>query len=187
MMRGAAPDVSITARGTCVDRLWPCLALEGEVWECGTYHGYSAKAFAEAIVESGTTHTLRCFDTFCGRPTATWQDEPCSGTRFEDTSRARVEARLAAFPFVRLHEGEIPATFAGLDDAQIAFAYVDLDLYAPTAAALEFILPRLVLGGVVIVDDYQTKAWPGVTRAIHARPDPGWVPINGHRVLYLHE
>ncbi|HSD42676.1 MAG TPA: TylF/MycF/NovP-related O-methyltransferase [Burkholderiales bacterium] len=43
--------------------------------------------------------------------------------------------------------------------------HLDVDLYAPTRACLEYFLPRLVSGGVVVCDDYGSSAFPGAARA----------------------
>jgi hypothetical protein len=65
-----------------------------------------------------------------------------------------------------LYPGLIPTTFAGLESSKIAFAHVDVDLYAPTKAALEFILPRMVEHGIVVIDDYGDPHYPGVATAV---------------------
>jgi O-methyltransferase len=54
---------------------------------------------------------------------------------------------------------------------------IDVDLYTPTLAALEFFYPRLVPGGYVFVHDYNSpeSEW-GVSRAVNLfmrdKPEP---------------
>ena len=36
---------------------------------------------------------------------------------------------------------------------------LDFDVYEPTAAALNYLLPLLVPGGIVILDEYGNKGW----------------------------
>lgn len=48
----------------------------------------------------------------------------------------------------------------------IALAYLDLDLYEPTRAALEAILPRLTRGSVVAFDEVDNPKWPGENAAV---------------------
>jgi asparagine synthase (glutamine-hydrolysing) len=48
--------------------------------------------------------------------------------------------------------------------APVAFAHVDVDWYEPVKVCLERIIPRLVTGGSVIVDDYHD--WSGCRRAV---------------------
>ena len=49
----------------------------------------------------------------------------------------------------------------------IAFAYFDLDLYEPTKACLEAILPHLTKGAIVAFDELNWSEFPGETRAFN--------------------
>lgn len=140
-----------------------CLSVQGEFWECGVHRGNTSVALRDLL--RGTGRTLRLFDTFAGRPAKGRHDTGRSMTSFDDTSLEAVRARVPE-AFVAWHVGLIPLTFAGLETARIAFAYVDLDLYASTRDALAFIRPRLVPGGAIVVDDYHDPTWPGVTLAV---------------------
>lgn len=140
-----------------------CLSVPGEYWECGVHQGKTAKGLRDLLC--GTGRTLRLFDTFSGRPEKGPQDTGPSRTTFADTSLARVHAQLPE-SFIAWHVGRIPDTFTGLEDARIAFAYIDLDLYASTRDALTFIRPRLQPGGAIVVDDYDEPYWPGVRLAV---------------------
>lgn len=74
-----------------------------------------------------------------------------------------VRKALADFPGVEYHPGWIPRSFAGLAERDYRFVHLDLDLYDPTLAALEYFYPRLARGGLVVCDDYN---WPGERKAI---------------------
>lgn len=61
-----------------------------------------------------------------------------------------------------------------LPSLQCALAYFDLDIYAPTIAALEAIEERLMLGSVIVFDEFAMRQFPGETVAVreffgHAR------------------
>lgn len=49
---------------------------------------------------------------------------------------------------------------------RIALLNLDVDLYEPTLAALEALYPLVAPGGVVLVDEYGAKAWPGPAQAL---------------------
>jgi len=49
----------------------------------------------------------------------------------------------------------------------IAFAYFDFDIYQPTKACLEKILPRLVKGSIIAFDELNCKSFPGETIAFN--------------------
>ena len=69
---------------------------------------------------------------------------------------------------VDLVEGDvresIPRFLAERQQMSFAVVNIDLDLYEPTKAALEHLFPRVVRGGVVILDDYE--GFPGAKRAV---------------------
>ena len=42
---------------------------------------------------------------------------------------------------------------------------MDLDLYKPTLSALKFLYPKVVNGGIVILDEYAMETFPGESKA----------------------
>jgi len=48
---------------------------------------------------------------------------------------------------------------------QICFAHIDVDLYEPTYYSLKHIIPRMVTGGIIVIDDYDDPIWIGVKPA----------------------
>jgi O-methyltransferase len=58
---------------------------------------------------------------------------------------------------VVLRPGYVPETLAGLEDERFAFVLLDLDLYDPTVASLEFFYPRLAPGGYLVMHDYNSE------------------------------
>lgn len=59
----------------------------------------------------------------------------------------------------------------------VAMAYFDFDLYAPTKACLDAILPRVPKGGILAFDELNSAAFPGETAALLATID-----INRYRL-----
>jgi O-methyltransferase len=120
-------------------------------------------AFAEVGVWRGETSAflhrlaperrLYLFDTFSGFPD---RDLPPGATdaRFRDTSEQAVRRRVGPSPSVMLRPGYVPDTLAGLEGETFAFVLLDLDLFRPTQACLEFFYPRLSPGGYLVVHDY---------------------------------
>ena len=70
------------------------------------------------------------------------------------TSLDEVKLQMAGEAGVEFYPGLIPDTFRGLEDKLIAFAHIDVDQYATTKACCSFIFPRLVSGGIIVIDDY---------------------------------
>ena len=62
---------------------------------------------------------------------------------------------------VRLIQGLLQDTMS--IDEPVAFAHIDVDWYEPVKVCLERIVPNLVVGGSVILDDY--RDWSGCRKA----------------------
>jgi len=69
---------------------------------------------------------------------------------------------------VELVEGDVvetvPAYVEKNPNLQIALLNLDTDIYDPAVAVLEHLWPKIVKGGVLILDDY--KVFPGETQAV---------------------
>ena len=53
-----------------------------------------------------------------------------------------------------------------LRERRFSVVHLDCDLYNPIRDGLEFFYPRLNPGGILIVHDYSSGSWPGVTQAV---------------------
>ena len=140
-------------------------AVMGEVWELGVYRGGTALVIRNELAAAATT-TLRLFDTFAGLPsTDPVRDVHVQG-EFADTSLAEVQALVGTDAFIDWRPGLVPDTFDGLDSVTLRFVHVDLDLYAPIRATVEFVWARMAPGGIVLFDDYGFVSCPGARMAV---------------------
>lgn len=160
-----------SSAATSVEGLWnlyqlakQSLALPGEFFECGVHAGGSALFLARMIEGSGKT--LHLFDTFTGMPATDPVRDVCVGGEFADAPIEKVMAYVGHEDATVFHKGLIPETFAGLEDVKIALAYVDVDIYRSIMDCCEFIYPRLVNGGVMLIDDYARPSCPGAREAV---------------------
>lgn len=140
---------------------------DGQWWECGVYKGGTAMLLAALIrrFELQQRVALRLFDTFAGMPQTDAQRDIHTAGDFADTDEAAVRARLP-HAFVHLHRGMIPQTFAGFDQARIALAHIDVDIFRSVLDSSEFIYPRMLAGGFMIFDDYGFPTCPGARQAV---------------------
>lgn len=135
-------------------------APAGVVVELGVYMGGALQAMAQAAPD----RVMYGFDTFEGMPAAMWRDgEPHGVGDFGDTSFDDVKAKMPAN--VTLVRGTFPGSADGIEPS-IALAHVDFDWYESTKAAIDWLLPKMVAGGVIVFDDWEWKHCPGVKRAI---------------------
>jgi len=144
------------------------LALPGARAECGTYRGATALLLAHAWKSRDPAFTgdgLYLIDSFVGTSESGQHDLiPVRGAdgapRREaffpvakaDISPELVRGYFSEFPRVSLCAGWIPQVFATVPEQTWAFVHLDVTLFEPTLAALEYFYPRLTVGGVIICD-----------------------------------
>ncbi len=123
--------------------------IPGAIAEVGVWRGETS-AFLHRLAPA---RRLYLFDTFEGFPD---EDLPTGSVdwRFRDTSAAAVARRVGPSPNVIIKPGYVPDVLADVADESFAFVLLDLDLFDPTQASLEFFYPRLSPGGYLIVHDY---------------------------------
>jgi len=149
--------------------------LSGDVVECGVWKGGMIAGIAEIL---GSSPRYYLFDSFEGLPAAreidgkaakTWQAETNS-TAYHDNCRADISyatqaMQMANVPFECIKgwfEDTIP-TFKATES--ISLLRLDADWYDSTLMCLEHLFPKVVEGGLVLIDDYHT--WSGCSRAVH--------------------
>lgn len=149
--------------------------IGGDLVECGVWRGGSLMTMALTLLHCGDSHRrLWGFDTFAGMTQAGPQDRLIGGPHFDEiiakgtpgqkelyTARAPldlVRQNMAAtgFPSERLHlvVGDVLQTLPDQAPQHIALLRLDTDFYASTKHELETLYPRLVEGGVLLIDDY---------------------------------
>lgn len=144
-----------------------CAHLGGDFAEAGVYKGGTAKLLAEVITRHHAPRSLHLFDTFGGMPEGADAD-PSSHKRgdFGDTSLAAVQSYLSGYPFVKFYQGLIPDTMRGdVENAQFAFAHVDVDLYQAGLDSCRFFYPRMQKGAFMVFDDYGFPTYEQAMRA----------------------
>lgn len=165
--------------------------IAGAFVECGVWRGGNPLLVILTLQALGAEpRDLYLYDAY----DATWPDpEPMDGTwtglryedllanndalrvRAEEASRCVQEHSMEAvrrrlvetgYPPERIHlvKGYVEDTLPAHAPEQIAILRLDTDFYRSTRHELVTLYPRLVPGGVIIVDDYPTHA--GATQAV---------------------
>ena len=65
-----------------------------------------------------------------------------------------------------IKKGYFPDTVNGIDD-EFCFVNLDFDLYKPILAGLEYFYPRMVKGGVILIDDFYASGYKGAKKAVY--------------------
>jgi O-methyltransferase len=159
--------------------------IKGDIVECGVWRGGSMVAAAKTLQSLGdTSRTLWLYDTFEGMPAPTEHDVSRKGTmaadKFEKRKRGKDSSNwcyatmeevhnnmaVAGYPpeRIRLIKGKVEDTLLREAPANIALLRLDTDWYESTLHELETLFPRLVSGGILIIDDYGD--WSGARKAV---------------------
>lgn len=153
--------------------------LPGEIVECGVFKGASLSRLIKlrALFENQFSRRIIGFDTFSKFPEGSFEPDRSIRDKFVDEAGdmsisveelRRLLVGLGIDQNVELVEGDILSTLPAYLEAhaqlRVSLLHLDVDLYEPTKICLDLLYPRLVKGGVVILDDY--GAFPGANKAI---------------------
>mgnify|MGYP002626002324 CR=1 FL=1 len=137
--------------------------ISGEVAELGVYRGN----FAAEINRIFPDKKIYLFDTFTGFDEKDLQDaEP--KMNFSNTSVNLVKKSLPYPSQAVFVVGHFPESLSSCQILPEIFSLVslDADLYAPTLSGLEYFYPRLTVGGVILIHDYNGLQFPGIRKAV---------------------
>jgi O-methyltransferase len=177
--------------------------IEGDFVECGVWRGGSMMAVASMLLALGDrSRRLYLYDTYDGMTQPTEKDIEFSGKRAEtllassdkaDEASVWCYAPLEAVKKVVLGTGYDPSkvnfvqgrvedTIPGVAPERIALLRLDTDWYESTRHELVHLYPRLVTGGVLIIDDY--GHWLGARQAVDEYLSRHELPLMLHRIDY---
>jgi hypothetical protein len=169
------------------------LPVKGSIVECGVFRGFSFATFAQlsaALEPNNLTRRIYGFDTFEGFVSVSPADAPeRTGARTGDLhSDSYDELRrlieiydddrfLGHIPKAHLIKGDVLETIPRFIEEHphlvVSLMFLDMDLYEPTAMALEKFVPRMPKGSVLAFDELDNPIWPGETSALLDRLDMG--------------
>jgi len=150
--------------------------IAGDLAECGVWRGGSCMLMARVLLgHRDTARRIFMYDTFAGHPRPDaekdidiwgnraideWQRREASGTTrewgFASLAETRANLTSTGYPEDRLVfvEGMVEKTVPESGPERLALLRLDTDWYESARAALHHLYPRLVPGGILIIDDY---------------------------------
>lgn len=157
--------------------------ISGAIVECGVWKGGSVAAMISRLMDNNDqTRKVFLFDTFAGMTAPTEFDKKGSvnvAKKFEDSQKGdhnewcyspltTVKETISATGYpesnVSYVQGDVLKTLPETGTGEIALLRLDTDWYESTKCEMEYLYPRVVQGGVIIVDDY--GAWEGARKAV---------------------
>lgn len=167
------------------------IGIKGSIVECGVHYGGGLLAWGKlsSALEPYALHRkVIGFDTFEGFPGVSDKDtqgsldneqlrpgglsfaEPIYDEIMECIEHYNENRFLNQFPKFDVVRGDatktIPEYVAANQHLVVSLLLLDFDLYEPTKAALDHLLPRVPKGGIVAFDEINNASWPGETTAV---------------------
>lgn len=163
--------------------------IPGWIVECGIYRGFSFFAlgkFLEIFCMGDKTRKIVGFDNFEGftplHKEDGFEDEKCTrheyGTNpsnfkddfFKLLNLANTDCFAPWSERMIVVDGDarfsIPIFCRENPGLRLSMLHIDIDIYEPVKTALENLYPRLVPGGIVVLDEFAHKDWPGESSAL---------------------
>jgi len=150
--------------------------IPGDVAECGVYQGASLIPMAIWATQHNIPKTFFGYDSFEGFPDSIAEDQNMGGADIEgkrpggmnETSLELVASKLKLFHLgnVRLRKGLFSDTLNQDSWLRFSLAHLDCDIYDSYTECLNFFYPRMSVGAVILLDEYNDPPWPGCNKAV---------------------
>ena len=168
--------------------------LKGDFLEVGVWRGGSSEVIQTALRGNNKQSKFYIADTFQGVVKAGSSKD----TSYQGGEHADATIRDLEELFTKLNEHK-PEVLVGIfpDDHKelvvenLAFVHSDVDAYESTKGVVEWCLPKMVKGGVIVFDDYGFIDCTGVTRYVNEIVSDSLISkqflfvhnLNGHAIL----
>ena len=149
----------------------------GDILEIGCASGGSGFMIASRAAADKVPARMWLVDTFDGLVKSSAVDVHQNGAMRGPTAvGVREFLDSNGVSGVTVLSGTFPDAF-DFTDIQFRFVHLDVDIYQSMKDAFEAIWPRMVPGGIVVLDDYGEAECPGVTKFVDevlSMPDACW-------------
>ncbi len=150
---------------------------KGSVAECGCWKGHSSYIISDILNEHNFSCEFSIFDSFEGGLSDKVEEDANSRIEMSkkeideekqhfSSTEDNLHSTLKGFGFYKLYKGWVPDRFNEVKDRDFIFVHIDVDLYDPILDSLNFFFPRLLDGGVILIDDYGFTQFPGARKAV---------------------
>ncbi len=154
--------------------------VPGAIVECGVFKGASLVRFAafRQLLTNPLAKRIIGFDAFGEFPETDFEGDKKWRDKFVTDSGEQgigVEQLLEVLKHKKCDENidlikgdvikTIPEYLSKHPELKISFLNIDVDVYEPTRAALEYFYPLVSKGGVILLDDY-ANVFPGANKAV---------------------
>lgn len=136
------------------------IQLTGSFVECGVNYGFFSSAVMKYLDWNSRNVQFYLFDTFCGVDESLLTEEEIALGRLAQSNKTYTDCYMQAkqnfteFRNVTLTKGSVPSTLHNVEIESVSYLAIDMNCAEPEVEAAKFFWPKLVAGGVVLLDDY---------------------------------
>jgi O-methyltransferase len=177
--------------------------VEGDIVECGVWKGGSMMAVAKTLLSlNDTSRSLYLFDTYEGMTNPGNNDIDIAGNMARSLlDKSKLEEQESIWCYASIQEvkssilnvgyssqkihfipGKVEDTLPEMAPSKISLLRLDTDWYESTRHELIHLFPRIVSGGVIIIDDY--GHWLGARKAVDEYLQDNKIPLLLNRIDY---
>lgn len=170
------PEFSLVTKPRCKE-LWNTVEsvknLKGNFIEIGVWRGGTAALILQQIINLNLSDKLFLCDTFKGVVKAGKEDLYYKNGEHSDCSTFYIDQLFSLyFKFSKdkysILEGIFPEeTGKYIENEKFKFIHLDVDVYQSTKDSFDYLLPKLVKDGIIIIDDYEWKNCTGITKFVN--------------------
>jgi O-methyltransferase len=170
----------IIKNNTLVDKyrcfeLWQLIKetakIDGAIIEIGVWKGGTGCLIAkQAELCAGGEGAVYLCDTFTGVPKASERDNIYKGNEHADTTKEIVEdlIRKLELKNILILTGVFPdETGKYIENINFKFCHIDVDVYQSAKDILEWIWLKMLVGGIIVFDDYGFYKCQGITELVN--------------------
>jgi len=166
--------------------------IKGAILEVGVWRGGSGAILAKRAKLLGLMDKVYLADTFEGVVKASERDNFYVGNEHADTDIGVVQNliyKVIKLDNVEILKGIFPEDTAHLIDNNEKFClcHIDVDVYNSAKDVIEWIWPKLSVGGIVVYDDYGFEVCKGITDFVDEeslKDDRVFIyNLNGHGII----
>ncbi|WP_157976912.1 TylF/MycF/NovP-related O-methyltransferase [Taibaiella helva] len=145
--------------------------VPGDILEVGVWRGSTSIIMGTRLKIAGSLKKIYACDTFEGVVKASGpNDNFYKGGEHKDTSLELVDRLIgeAGLDNIHLLRGIFPDdTGDEIAGKRFALCHIDVDAYESARSVLEWVWPRLHIGGVVVFSDYGFPITQGITQLVN--------------------